>query len=720
MELIRRLTRLAAIPKQGEPTPPVGSRSERRIERARLAAPLLEKLSQMLTALPTTATPTEWSRALAKLSNALGLSRIIVDSPSEKAAWDRLMKSLRSMDRLTEWTQSNQHAPRAVADSKGTVPISQSDGTRSVPATLRELLDCIIEIAQCETLPPEHDEVGRVCIVGASSARPLSVPYVFFAGLTEKAFPAAEREDRVYSEAEIVRLAEAGLPLTTRAQRSQEEMLLFYEVATRATHQLVMSYAGLDAKAQPLSPSPYLVELERACGDGKIPHHVDLHLSPVPREQEILCERDLRVRAVADALDGNRKLLAGMVPQQGSGVRDQESGIQDQKARAKREHAASSLLTALHTIHDRSRGSEFGPFEGVFSSDAARAKLMERFGPDRCWSPSQLEKYAYCPFQFFSERIMRLEPLGDLALEVDYLLRGKLLHSTLTKVHRDLKDASGNLVSPSVQSAEAFETAARAVLGSILEMLCTDNLTAESLREVDRRVLAEWLSNYYTQHQDYDALWSEFESPLRPAHFEVAFGPLHEEADSEPEEVPVDCDILATSKPLELKQGDQTVRLRGRIDRVDLGQIAGRTVFNVIDYKSASDVKLSGETVAAGLTLQLPLYALAVEQLLLADREAIPWRASYWLVKEKGFRHRSALAFYQLVDGRLEPDDAWVNLRDQLLSRVVSLVRGVREGAFPMHCADDKCTGRCPYHTVCRVGQVRALEKTWQPPVAVV
>ena len=728
IELTRRVSRLAAPLKDGEPAPVVGSRRERRIGHARLAAPLLDKLSQTLAALPTSATPGDWCRALSRLANEVGIARLVVNSPRETVAWEALMSSLRSVDRLAAWTGATGFASAgALGAGLPTPPLARTEGLQaaqetfgrslrrgqetraersdvraesergSSKLTLRELLDLIVEIAQTETLPPEHDDVGRVRVVGAMSARVLSAPYVFLAGLTEKAFPAAEREDRLYSDTESARLTDAGLPLTTRRQRSQEEMLLFYEVVTRATRKLVMSYPGLDAKAQPLSPSPYLVELERACGEGRIPHRVDLQLSPVPREQAILCERDLRVRAVADALDGDRKLLAGVIQRSGT-------------------VPVTNLLTSLQTTHLRSRGSGFGPFEGVFLSDTAREHLAARFGPERCWSPSQLEKYAYCPFQFFAERVMRLEPLGQLELEVNHQLRGKLLHGTLSGVHRKIVDEAGKLGSHARQPPETFERAAAEVLSSLLEQLITDDPITLALQDVDRRVLGEWLVNYYTQHQDYDALWSDFEAPLRPAHFEVSFGPPHDSSEGEPEEVSVDCDTLMTLKPLELRHGNQTVRVRGRIDRVDVGEIGGRTVFNVIDYKSASEVRLSSETVAAGLTLQLPLYALAVEQLLLIDQQAIPWRASYWLVKEKGFRHRSALAFYQLIEGQLELDDSWAGLRDQLLARVVSLVRGIQDGQFPMHCADDKCTGRCPYHTMCRVGQVRALEKTWQPP----
>ncbi len=50
-------------------------------------------------------------------------------------------------------------------------------------------------------------------VLSAASVRSLRIPYLFLAGLSEKVFPPPDREDRLYSEAEYLRLIDAGLPL---------------------------------------------------------------------------------------------------------------------------------------------------------------------------------------------------------------------------------------------------------------------------------------------------------------------------------------------------------------------------------------------------------------------------------------------------------------------------------------------------------------------------
>ena len=98
-----------------------------------------------------------------------------------------------------------------------------------------------------------------------------------------------------------------------RSQRNRDEMLLFYEVMTRATRRLFFSYPALDKTAQPLLPSPYLNEVEQACGLGQIQRTEVADLSPVPVDDEPMSPTEFRVKAVSTALEGNVSLLAGLL-----------------------------------------------------------------------------------------------------------------------------------------------------------------------------------------------------------------------------------------------------------------------------------------------------------------------------------------------------------------------------------------------------------------------
>ena len=77
------------------------------------------------------------------------------------------------------------------------------------------------------------------------------------------------------------------------------------------------------------------------------------------------------------------------------------------------------------------------------------------------------------------------------------------------------------------------------------------------------------------------------------------------------------------------------MRVTGRIDRVDVGQVDGRTVFSVIDYKTGRSPSLKEEQIASGERLQLPIYVAAAQALFFND-EATPVAAGYWTM-DRGF-----------------------------------------------------------------------------------
>jgi RecB family exonuclease len=341
--------------------------------------------------------------------------------------------------------------------------------------------------------------------------------------------------------------------------------------------------------------------------------------------------------------------------------------------------------------------------------------LRARFGPERCWSPSQLEQYARCPFQFFVQRVLGVEPVEEPALEIDYLGRGRILHWLLAELHRRLNVRAGAFRSPADETVEEFRGEVRLLAAEFLKRMEGEYPLDNGLLELDVRRVAAWLGDYRRQHVQYDAAWREWPGPLRPAHFEVPFGPSrHSDEDELPGAAPHNGGGLASSEPFELVCGGETMRFSGRIDRIDVGWIDDQMVFNVVDYKSGrQSSRTSGQSVAEGYSLQLPLYALAAKDLL-GDKQAVPFRAAYWHVGGDGYKE--IMKFSIDAGGRLATDPGWTTFESRLRGRILALVEGIRRGQFPMHSVDEKCTSRCEYSTICRVNQSRSLDKTWQPP----
>jgi ATP-dependent helicase/nuclease subunit B len=665
-ELLTQLERKIRAAQAAEETPDPDLDQERlevrrqRRDRAVQTLAVLRRLEACFSSLPQQASPGAWSEALGKFAEEIGLLRAIAAGdaaslPRDRAAWNRLVEVLASGDRL--WQDLEEPAPAL---------------------DLKQVVDLLLEIARTEEIPRERDETGCVRVLAAASARALSIPYLFFAGLSEKSFPPPEREDRLYSEAESQRLHAHGLPLVLRAERSQEEMLLFYEILTRATRRLYLSFPGLDEKAQPLLPSPYLAEVDRTFSSG-VPRREFTDLSPLPKDDEVLSHGDQRVVAVHQALAGQCSLLAGMV--QGSATHS----------------VAANIQAGLNTTHERSSIETFSPWEGLLPGEAGRKLLADEFSADHAWSPSHLEQYAHCPHQFFLQRVLKLEPLTDLELEIDFLARGQLLHATLAKLHRQLNEQRGHATSPAAISDEEYEELANRVLAEVFRPRDGDYPLVQAFEEIDRRLIRRWLSEYRQQHTEYDSRFAGFDVPPTPGHFEVSFGTPRTTADP-----------LSTTAAFSLTD---SVKISGRIDRIDVGQLQGRSVFNILDYKTGSSQGYSKSAVRSGDALQLTLYAMAVESLLLKSQRALADRVGYWFVNDRGFTE--ALAMLDAAHGELRATDDWESLKQTLVARVEALVQAIRDGQFPVFSRDEYCTSRCDYSTVCRINQVRSLRKQW-------
>jgi len=367
----------------------------------------------------------------------------------------------------------------------------------------------------------------------------------------------------------------------------------------------------------------------------------------------------------------------------------------------------ANVLGGLSVVQARSTREVFGPFEGMLVSGAVQRDCSKRFGPQRVWSATELEQYGECPFRFFMERVLNLSPLPEPELTADYMTRGARMHSVLAALHRHVNVMHAPGAHPQILDVDSYaELIDRLLLDSIAAEAPEDASLAGALDDLQRRELREWLVDYREQHQHYAGV-SGLTTPMQPLHFEAAFGMRRERREGEPAR-----DDISVDECLELRRGEDSIRIAGRVDRVDVADVDGRLVFNVLDYKTGKHPKKNAIESAAAL--QLPLYALAVERLLLAPHGAVPWQIGYWSVADKGYSGHLQLGVQ--AGENVSTTDVWRQLIDTIENQVFALVRGLRHAEFPMHNTDKHCTSRCDFHTTCRVNQVRSLEKTWQPP----
>jgi len=260
---------------------------------------------------------------------------------------------------------------------------------------------------------------------------------------------------------------------------------------------------------------------------------------------------------------------------------------------------------------------EFTPYDGLVPE--AGLGLDPR-ASGAAVSPTSLEELAKCPFRYFLQRGLGLDPVEDAEPDpdvwLDPLTRGSLLHRLYAAIMRELRDRK--------EQPDPGRHGARLRELGLAELAAHQRLVPPPSAEVFARERRAFL-------RDLD-LFLRFEAEERGRErlgFEVGFGAGN--AENEP---------LARAEPVRIDLGGGlSFRLRGRIDRID--RLPDQT-YEAMDYKTGGAFLPGGldATFAGGRQLQHALYALATAELLRARAASPRVAGSYYFPTARGRRER--------------------------------------------------------------------------------
>ncbi|MCC6796524.1 MAG: PD-(D/E)XK nuclease family protein [Candidatus Hydrogenedentes bacterium] len=488
----------------------------------------------------------------------------------------------------------------------------------------------------------EHDEprISSVQVMSADAARYRSFDYLFLGGMNEGEFPAPPPTDAVYSDEDWADMVSAGARIELRSKQMEREMLLLHHVLGRAQVEAHLSWSTTSSDGRPLAQSPFVEDVK-----GLLDRELESMYSAtnyLPTLDTASSEHDLRNVSNVHA--------------------DVERAFPD---------AFASVTAGLDVEARRNSRDKFDEYDGILTGADSLAQLAENFGGDRLFSAAQLESYVNCPFQFFLQRVLRIEPDEAPDEEFDPRTRGRILHETLQQFHTNYRE-----VPTSAIPLEAGRETLLHICGEVFDRHAQREVSApRGVVRMERARLQAQLSRYFDFAR-------EEESPWKPSHFEVGFGRAHATSD-EP---------LTRSEPFALDTDAGTVLLSGRIDRIDLKEEVAR----IIDYKTT--LPNSTKDVAEGVSLQLPLYAVALEEMLMRGVECREAR-----LVQPGRRKTAEV----MQRGK----DKWDERRTAMMQSIARAVTGIRAGLFSPTPHNERCRV-CSSCRVCRYETWRIERKT--------
>jgi ATP-dependent helicase/DNAse subunit B len=325
------------------------------------------------------------------------------------------------------------------------------------------------------------------------------------------------------------------------------------------------------------------------------------------------------------------------------------------------------------------------------------ALIKQRFGSDYLHSSSSLGVYGNCAYRFFGQRVLRLEPRGEAALDLQAIDAGKLLHDILRRFFEQHRRQNLNELDRHELQKELRDLADR-VFDEHERVVPPLNRQIWKIDREIRKILLDQVLLYELEIQERAAA-----AGVVPAYFEVAFGNVRSGA----------RDPASTEFPLALTRatfvGEETIKISGQIDRVD---VASDDTLIAYDYKLSTGS--SKEDIRSGRSLQLPIYLEALERLLLPDHPI--GGGGYYIIRggkerrNKGL-HRAGALPYSGIGGKagaVLADEEWQQIRAEARERIWEFLDRMRAGTFAVDPSERQKTCRfCDFAAVCRYDRFR-------------
>ncbi len=513
----------------------------------------------------------------------------------------------------------------------------------------------------------DRRNIDGVMVVNATAARGLSFRALFLLGMNEGVFPRTIREDAFLRDRDREVLErDLGYKVSQKLTAFDEEKLLFTLLAGAARERLYCLFQRADESGRALAPSWYIDELKRALDDNgrpyeliDIPRSITEKASTAPFDrQDLLLPKELAIRLTLEGQDSTALVEAfALLP---------ALYKQGRKVAAEIDQSGGRLL----------------PYDGVLADFASYWKHFS----ERGLSPTALETYARCPFQFFARHVLGLAPLDrpEEILGPSPAEFGELGHKILNSFYHALIDGGYFAGNPANVDVET------------------------TLQAVAARAFADYEEN---NPVGYPLAWESLKEGIIQLLRQVVVQDLGELSQSGFIPASLETDVTARL-PGDWPDPLKGLAIRGRMDRIDRKVDALR----VIDYKfkfganPATQDKNLIRAALRGQRLQPPFYYLLAQSWMEEHRQTTrpAIEANFYFIAPRWSEGPLTTTSYG-SEGLANKAGA------ETKQTIAYLADGVRQGRFFIN-RGEYC-GRCDAAPICRKNHPPSLWRAENDPV---
>lgn len=406
-----------------------------------------------------------------------------------------------------------------------------------------------IEAIELGLIPPGLDQV----LVGSlERSRNPEVRVLFLLGANEGVLPARPNDDGVLDAEEREQLEKAGVVLAPKGKaRVFEEQFFIYTTLTRATEKLVVCYPLTDEEGKGLAVSPVVSRLKQLFPLAE-------NFFSNQEEIERISQADFALQAYGEQL---RMLRKG-------------------EPLSPLWKATERWLTLDPIRHSQVKRLQSSLFTQNQEKRIQRPLARRLYGKQLKASVSRLEQFAKCPFAHYVRYGLKLRERSAYQLSSPDM--GQFFHAIL-------RDFAVQLQERGLDWGKLTKEETWALVSDLAEQLAPSLQHKILLSSARYRYLTHKLKR--TVHHAVRVLGEHARrGRFIPIRLEVNFGPAGT--------------LPGIDIPL---SEDDSLLIRGQIDRVDAAFLEGKVYLRILDYKSR-ELSLALDSIYYGLDLQLLTY----------------------------------------------------------------------------------------------------------------
>jgi ATP-dependent helicase/nuclease subunit B len=470
---------------------------------------------------------------------------------------------------------------------------------KAIYKMIMELLDKIVEILgdevvtikeyihilesgleQCEMglVPPGLDQI----VVGdLERSRLGKIKALFIIGLNEGKIPKISIKPNILSDMDREKLMEKGLDLASTSKKKVfEEQFLIYSGLTKPSNRLYLSYPRTDIDGKSMRPSMLISRIKKIFKNIKI-----MDVDEIDDNEQIYLQKPTFRNLLEKLRDYYDTDLSGFWKDVYSFYFTSSNW----------ETEVKKAIEGLYYVNKEE-----------FLSD----ELVKSIYSDNLInSVSRLEEFAQCPFAHFidyglnvKERTIREISMPDI---------GILFHRSIDEFSKKIvnRELDWNTIDDDLREKLVEETVIQVAdkyCNNIFYSTKRNTYLIKRLTRITQRAI--WALQYHIKKGEF-----------KPTDYEVAFSADKAKLDS----LNIDFD------------DEKTMKLKGRIDRVDRYETDDTVYLKVIDYKSGNK-NFDITALYYGLQLQLLVYINAVTELekMKTTKKVIPAGVFYYHIDD--------------------------------------------------------------------------------------